>query len=217
MSSMRVLLCAFFILCPQLRASAEAGEKHFGQSLQDWTADLQSKAVQKRRFAALALGHMGMKARPSLDVIKAACNDKDVLVRKAALRALSRVSPRDDKTLLILLRALDDKNPELVEGAILAVAYYARVHPKLFPNLLIRKDTEDLERRRRVFRALGLLRSQRYDVIPKLIESLADPDPEIRKIIIGSIVDLDPDSLSIVRALMISGLCELHSQSIAPD
>lgn len=182
---------------------AEAGEKHFGQSLEEWTSDLQSKSVEKRRFAALALGHMGIKARASLEPIKGACADQDLIVRKAALRALSRVSPRDDKTLLILLRALDDKNPELVDGAILAVAHYARVHPKMFPNLLIRKDTEDLERRRRVYRALGLLYSQRYDVIPKLIESLADPDPEIRKIIIGSIVDLDPDSLSIVRALMI--------------
>lgn len=200
---MRVILCALLLLCPLCLPSANAEDKHFGQSLERWTSDLQSKSVQKRRFAALALGHMGIKARASLETIKAACLDKDLIVRKAALRALARVSPRDDKTLLILLRALDDKNPELVDGAILAVAYYARVHPKMFPNLLIRKDTEDLERRRRVYKALGLLRSQRYDVIPKLIESLADPDPEIRKIIIRSIVDLDPDSLSIVRALMI--------------
>lgn len=204
MPSSRILCLAVLLLLGASVKDAWGEEKQFfGKSRKTWTKELQSSSVTERRFAALALGHMGLEARGSLEEIKAACLDKDALTRKAALRALSLVSPRDDKTLLILLKALDDKDPAIVDSAIRAVARYARVHPKMFPNLLIRKDTEDLERRRRVYRALGLLHSQRYDVIPKLIESLADPDPAIRKIILESIVDLDPDSLSIVRALMI--------------
>jgi HEAT repeat protein len=143
---------------------------------------LQHGETDVRRFAAAIL----VKQEPPAPELAAALKDADRATRSIAAHSfIGKRAPAE--ALPVFREMLGDPNQEFAGADGLAQAAPASV-----PFLVDALQDRNPEVRSRAAWAISLIRDEtsRRALLPRLVESIGDPDAEVRRSVIGSIADL---------------------------
>jgi HEAT repeat protein len=154
------------------RALGAIGEASSAAALYEAAKDAEPGV---RAQALFALGRLGVNDKVALETIAAGLADKDVNVRRAAVRAL-RAADIDRKAVIpLVLKLLDDNDPSVVMPALYTLAESgAEVVGPLTEAL------EHPEARYWACLVLAEIGPEAKAAVPALVKALADERPEVR-------------------------------------
>jgi len=137
-----------------------------------------SPKSRARIFAAF--GELGPKARSALPLMQKALEGVDADLREAALLTLARVGDAGRVAIPSILTILENAKAsvELRLAACTALSLLGVGDARLVQPLITTSRSTDKELARLSILALGEI--ARPDVLPRLIEALDDPDPQLR-------------------------------------
>src|SRR5262245_47175204 len=128
-----------------------------------------------RAQAIFAIGRLGVGDRPALEAITKGLTDKDVNVRRAAVRALRSIDADRQTIIPLVLKLLEDNEPAVVMPALYTIAEAgAAVVPALSEAL------EHPEARYWACLVLAEIGPDAKAAVPALTKTLADKRPEVR-------------------------------------
>lgn len=133
------------------------------------------KEASVRASSARALGTLGTKTGPEVDVLMAAITDPDPRVRRAALASIRQLAPGPERTLPKFIAVLEDADPGAVVAALTSIADFgaAAVPPMM-------KALESEKAAYWALVVLGDIGPDAKDAIPQIKAKLADSQPEVR-------------------------------------
>jgi hypothetical protein len=91
----------------------------------------QGQEAETRAYAATILENLGTNAIPAAPVLAGATQDRDYLVRKLAIRAVTIVHPDPKELLSVLMVPLHDQTPEVRHYACDSIWQVLKAHPEL--------------------------------------------------------------------------------------
>jgi len=194
--------------------------------LQGLTAD----SANVRAYAAFALGRIGQTTDPILDGLSDAMFDKEVLVRRAAGRALLTLNPPVDKMLPRYLKLLEEGDPTIVIPALHSLAERGKeVVPRLragmknpraaywaclvlaeigpdavdaVPEIRSVLSHEDPDCRMEALLALGQIGPGASAAVPEIIKALKDdPFTQVQLAAAFALAKIDPEGTADEQAL----------------
>lgn len=166
----------------------------------EWLDHLHSQNPRVAEEASRRLQQLGPEAVPE---IRATLQDpaSDPTRKKAALKAVALLGPTAAEALPDVAAQLT--NPALTEQAAVALSFIGR--PAYVPLLDATKNTDPAVRRE-ALRSLGKLQQrgpvESDDVVPFLLQGLADPDPGVRAVSATYLGIIHADGTTAVPALI---------------
>ena len=145
--------------------------------------------------AVEGLADAGPRAVPSL--IRASA-DENYVVRALSLRALSKIEPRPDEALPVLIKALKDPYTEVRHEAMDALV---RFKDKAVPRVTELLASEDVDLRKTGCLVLGHIGQAAISAIPLLRERANDSDLNVRAIATYAVLAIERDAKSSVDLL----------------
>jgi len=141
------------------------------------------------------LAEAGARAIPSL--LRASADENHV-IRALALRALSKIEPKPEETLPILIRALKDPHIQVRNEAMDALV---RFKEKSVPGVAALLGSPDVELRKAGCLVLGHMGQPATSALPLLRERAGDSDLDVRAIAAYAVLAIERDTKSNVDLL----------------
>ncbi len=153
-----------------------------------------STTLDNRLHAVRLLGEAGPRARQTCLLLVDLLNDKSPELRGAALAALERIGPPDEKEMrLVLLSISHPMASKEVRRYIAALLADGKVEPsQATPLLLNTLADEDPLVRRAAARSLVKLHSQSHEIVQAYDAALDDTDAEVRLQVTTALTELPP-------------------------
>ncbi len=154
---------------------------------------LRDTSVATRRYAAAALGEVGLGAVDAVpDLAEAATRDQSPEVRRLALAALVKVRPDSKAAVEAFTKVLADADVTVARQAAAALAQVGQQGGAL-PGLLQALDHPDAEVHKFANEGLAKARLDKTHV-PLLRKALESKKPEVRRRVVAVLAALGPDA-----------------------
>ena len=178
--------------------TAPVTAQFLGRGVAEWSRDLESGDVSKRRAAAFALGKLGPAGAAATDVLKhTLASDPDPKVREAAAYSLGEISLRvvvlgkDRDLLAVLTKSLRDRDPLVRRSSAYALGCLGADAAGSRKDVETALQDDDAEVRQTAAWSLGRLGDE---AIPALKRVLADKDALVLRDAAASLGQLDPEA-----------------------
>ncbi len=180
-----------------VRLLADFGKDAQGATLQLITLLKSDKDDLVRAAAARSLGYIAEPTGPEIAPLADAIVDRDVRVRRAAVRALVRIHPDPKLTTPIYLKVLEDADPGIAAEAIATAAEMGeKIVPRAIAGLAVPKAR---------YWALLLLEDigpAAKSAAPEVAKLLSDEQPEVRMHAALTLGEIGPDAAAAVPQLI---------------
>ena len=162
---------------------------------------LEDEDGEVRSFAISALGHIATVAPNIIRKVLWALEDEDDKVRSAAAYALGHIGPAIPEVIPALIVALSDQSGIVSNSVAIALS---RIGSAAIPGLLraIEDQTQSDDARSSAAKALGWIGPAGPEVIPALIQALADKDARVRAAAAAALGEIGPAAVEAVPALI---------------
>jgi HEAT repeat protein len=137
--------------------------------------------------------HDAALADRALKLLGEALKSDDARVRRGAVKGLSELKVSPDRVAPLLIPALGDKDPQIVEIASLALA---KAGPKFAAD--IAAGLSDEKSREGAVRTLGRLGAGAKDAAPAIAAALKDAPPAFKRELLFALAMIGPDSATTV-------------------
>ena len=133
-----------------------------------------NRDLDVRSRAVMALGRIGLKARPAIQSLVSLATDTDPALRKLVIETLSQIDRQGDESISVFLKGLTDQDNDVRRTAAKTLGRYRDHYEETVP-VLVRslKDREPIVRATAV-QALGELGKSPKRVVYALIDRLDD-------------------------------------------
>jgi HEAT repeat protein len=163
-----------------------------------------------RLNAVRALGRLRVDPAVVVPYLTRAAQDRDGLVRRAAVAVLSNVGPA---SVAALTTALASADHHVRRQAVSALARLGSGAGKAVPALIAVLRDADASVRRQAARALGLLGAAAGPATPALTEALRDPDRVCCRLAAWALIQL-PEGIAALEQALFSGDEHVCSEAI---
>ncbi len=136
---------------------------------------LTDEAPSVRAYAAFALGRLGKTAEPSVDQLIKNVFDKEMIVRRASIRALRSIDPPIQKTMPLVLKILDQGDMSSIMPALHTLANEGKA---AVPRL--RAAMQSAKAAPWAAIVLAEIGPEAADAVPELTRMLGHVDPDAR-------------------------------------
>ncbi|AKL98508.1 HEAT repeat domain-containing protein [Endomicrobium proavitum] len=173
---------------------------------------LNSDSALVRLGAIQAIGKLGSNGAQAVPAIIPFLSSADANVRANAAFALGQIGPKASAATPQLIQLISDKNSKVQRNAVEAIANIggANVPSLLIPLLIDINPTVQTS----AMELLGKFGTQSKSAIPQLI-SLAKGNKNLRQLALDTLVQIGPDSITSLTALLTSGDTDLISKATA--
>ncbi len=155
-----------------------------------------------RKGSVQVLGKIGSAARASLPLLFDRLEEKDELIRGAAVMAIVQIE-QDEKAYEVLCRAMKDPSEWVRFQAARSFGYLrAAIRTKTVDTLLKGLDDSDHYVREEAAKSLGKFGTDASQAVPRLIQGLADPDRKVRFECTDALRQIGPAAKTAIPALI---------------
>jgi HEAT repeat protein len=161
------------------------------------TEALSSPSSKVQAYAAYALGQIGEAAEPATEALLDCVFREDLMVRRAALKAIRAIDPPKEKTRPVLLKLLKEGEATLVASVLRSLAEEGEA---VVPRLCGALDDDELCYWACI--VLGEIGPAASEALPQLTELLDHEDPDVRMQALVTLGEIGEASAPAVPAIL---------------